>query len=267
MSPLSSPHAGHKHRNRQQKKADEAEIDTNRLNTNVFYDALHQEFNKKMDSVLSGIGNKSRPMSSGSNLKAANSSSYNDLYRSVDFNHNAGGVGSSKFFNLDEENRRLLIKIIREKELEKQRNHINMHRPVRLTSAALNRQREQQRIEQENQKILKRLLQVKASKLLSKDEQMKDYERNFGIASLNYTRSAQASRAPSAGGFRSGFTSSATSLSNKLNHSGRDINSRASSAKSTTSKGQINLAALDANELLKHAAKLSQKRPEWTDRW
>jgi hypothetical protein len=45
-------------------------------------------------------------------------------------------------------------------------------------------------------------------------------------------------------------------------------NSRISSAKSTTMKSRnFNLGDLDAEQLLKHAARLSQKRPEWVDRW
>jgi hypothetical protein len=313
VSPLSSPHQKHRGGNKNNKTRNphdttDQDLDTNRINTNVFYDALHNEFNKKMDSVLNSLGGgsgnnrggSSRPVSSSNtpnsrNTATNNSNSMNDLYNYTSHHHLDGGYraagntaqsGASRFLNLDEENRRLLIKIIREKEraasgARSSSSNIYMHKPVRLTSAALNRQREQQRIERENQNILKRLLHVKGSKTTNRDEQMKDYERNFGIASLNYTRSSSAA----AGGFRSAFTNSMSSLNNSSSkylasphHTDKSsvagggvpsgMNSRLSSAKSTRSSSkQRNLATMDASELLRHAARLSQKRPEWVERW
>jgi hypothetical protein len=274
VSPLSSPHQKHRGSHHDKSRKDtknsrDDDLDTNRINTNVFYDALHNEFNRKMDSVLNNLGSNhnrggsSRPLSSTMKTTTNNNSnSMNDLYANLDHGTNNNSLLGSRLFNLDEENRRLLIKIIKEKEkaLGGGASNIYMHKPVRLTSAALNRQREQQRIERENQKILKRLLQVKGSKITNRDEQMKDYERNFGIASLNYTRSS------SAGGFRSGFTNSMTSLNAKSGGGqASGTNSRLSSAKSTRSKRD--LTSMDASELLRHAARLSQKRPEWVERW
>lgn len=148
-------------------------------------------------------------------------------------------------------------------------------KPMRITSAAINRQRDQQRIERENQLILKRLLKVQPSKNLQKDEQLKDYERNFGVACLNYSKIAP--RTMSAASQSSSFLNSNTSIgfnhhnqsriSTKRSVKSSVANSRISSAKSTSKGGQFSLANLDPSEILKRTASASRNRPEWSDRW
>jgi hypothetical protein len=107
---------------------------------------------------------------------------------------------------------------------------------------------------------------------LKKDEQLKDYERNFGMACLNYSKIAP--RTMSAASNASSFLNSNASIgfnansgvSTKRSFKSSAANSRISSAKST-SKGHFSLANLDPSELLKRTASASRNRPEWSDRW
>ena len=104
---------------------------------------------------------------------------------------------------------------------------------------------------------------MKPSKYLNKEEQLKDYERNFGFTSMNYSRSNGTTSQQSA------FTNSMSNLSaisTKRSTKSSANNSRISSAKST-SKNHFSLMNLDASELLKRTASATRSRPEWSDRW
>lgn len=113
-------------------------------------------------------------------------------------------------------------------------------------------------------------MKVKATKNLVKEEQIKDYDKNFGLSSLNYSRAGSSNSMPS------GFLSSASSiaaasqntslLSTKRSVKSSANNSRLSSAKST-SKSRQQITNIDTNELLRRATSASRSRPEWMDRW
>jgi hypothetical protein len=142
--------------------------------------------------------------------------------------------------------------------------------------------------------ILKRLLQVKPSKNIIKDEQIKDYERNFGYGTLyNGGSSKQRSiyRTSSASSSTIGTTKSGSrsllstannsAMSTKLNSAKSSVNnSRASSASKSRSTsirhhqqnhfqqsfpGLNNLNTLDLLRLKVEIA--PKKRPEWNDRF
>ncbi|XP_053434836.1 cilia- and flagella-associated protein 97-like [Nycticebus coucang] len=130
---------------------------------------------------------------------------------------------------IDQENQRLLKELTRH--AEKPGNRSTMNRwtvnPPKLYHSALNRQREQQRIERENLALLKRLEAVKPTVGMKRSEQLTDYHRN--MAYLNPSppsrqmRSTLGQYSPLKGASR---TSSATSgLSYKSERSVFDTSS------------------------------------------
>jgi hypothetical protein len=271
VSPLPTPHKNpsnshSKHNSKHNKSSNknyyDNSKDTDRLDMNEFYKAFNTDFNKKLDNVFNNLSlNKS-----GSGRSSANTyhnTSANEFNTSFEMHSAQYG---SKIMRLDAENRRLLKKMI--KSNEKSSNPYQ-DKPVRITSSALNRQKDQQRIERENQLILKRLLQVQPSKYLKKEEQLKDYERNFGLTSLNYAQRIAPRAMSSSSGFlnsTSSFDAIKSGISTKRSFKSSANNSRVSSAKSTA-KSQFSMSNLDASEILKRTASASRARPEWSDRW
>jgi hypothetical protein len=143
-------------------------------------------------------------------------------------------------------------------------------KPTRLSSAALNRLKEQQRIEKENRFILKRLLAVKPTKYLDRSEQLKFYEKTNG----SHTKSTKTltsdedknkfllqklsklnSSGTSSGYFTPLSSNMSATSSTKLTSSATTSQSRISSVKSTSSiKVLTNLLGKTV-------------KPAWNDRW
>lgn len=92
---------------------------------------------------------------------------------------------------IDRENQRLLRQLSRvslgsrPESVSGQRRRIRSHTPQnRLPHSALNRQREQQRIERENLAFLKRLESVKPTPGIRRLEQLADYQRHVGYLGM-----------------------------------------------------------------------------------
>ncbi|XP_029790441.1 cilia- and flagella-associated protein 97 isoform X1 [Suricata suricatta] len=116
---------------------------------------------------------------------------------------------------IDRENQRLLKELSRQAEKSGSRSAIprrSIVHPPKLYHSALNRQREQQRIERENLALLKRLESVKPTVGMKRSEQLTDYHRNMGYLSSSPSsrrvRSTLGQYTPLRGASR---TSSATS--------------------------------------------------------
>ncbi|XP_003469240.1 cilia- and flagella-associated protein 97 [Cavia porcellus] len=128
---------------------------------------------------------------------------------------------------IDRENQRLLKELSRQAEKPGNKSAIPKRlsgHPPKLYHSALNRQREQQRIERENLALLKRLEAVKPTVGMKRSEQLMDYHRNMGYLnpapSSRRVRSMLGQYSPLRGASR---TSSATSgLSCKTEPSGFD---------------------------------------------
>jgi len=261
VSPLPTP--------KDRKASNKKEAKRNSMDMSSFYKILNEDINKRMDSVFSIFNDKFAKNSSKTNLKTSfdlNNSNSNN-------NNNSSTKYSTKINKIDAENERLYAKLMStsQKTSSLSRNDSSFNnKPIRLTSSALNRQREQQRIEKENQQILKRLLKVKATKYLVKEEQIKDYDKKFGgLTSLNQSRANSSHSMPL------GFVNSTTSMG-ALSHN-TSVLSTKRSAKSTANNSRLSSAksmnksnhhiSIDANELLKRAASAGRHRPEWIERW
>ncbi|XP_037382263.1 cilia- and flagella-associated protein 97 [Talpa occidentalis] len=116
---------------------------------------------------------------------------------------------------IDRENQRLLKELSRQAEKPGSKSTIprrSVGPPPKLYHSALNRQREQQRIERENLALLKRLEAVKPTVGMKRSEQLMDYHRNMGylnsLPSSRRVRSTLSQYSPLRGASR---TSSATS--------------------------------------------------------
>lgn len=116
---------------------------------------------------------------------------------------------------IDRENQRLLKELSRQAEKPGSRSTIpkrSLGPPPKLYHSALNRQREQQRIERENLALLKRLEAVKPTVGMKRSEQLMDYHRNMGylnsVPCSRRVRSTLGQYSPLRGASR---TSSATS--------------------------------------------------------
>ncbi|XP_012372047.1 cilia- and flagella-associated protein 97 isoform X2 [Octodon degus] len=84
---------------------------------------------------------------------------------------------------IDRENQRLLKELSRQAEKPGNKSAVpsrSSGHPPKLYHSALNRQREQQRIERENLALLKRLEAVKPTVGMKRSEQLMDYHRNMG---------------------------------------------------------------------------------------
>uniref|UniRef100_A0ABK0LM98 Cilia- and flagella-associated protein 97 n=2 Tax=Rattus norvegicus TaxID=10116 RepID=A0ABK0LM98_RAT len=131
---------------------------------------------------------------------------------------------------IDRENQRLLKELSRQAEKPGNKSTIpgrSLGHPPKLYHSALNRQREQQRIERENMALLKRLEAVKPTVGMKRSEQLMDYHRNISYLnpspSVRRVRSTLGHYSPLRGASR---TSSATSgLSCKTDRSVLDTSS------------------------------------------
>lgn len=258
------------------------------LNMNVFYKALEKDLDnayskspkrsalKKSKSL--GIENNNQNQNSYDQT-AASSFDYDYGYTShvnnsldldnPEFSYQISPM-STKVMRSESANQRMYKKLVKPSVGTGYVSPYKEKRPFRVTSSALNRQREQQRIEKENQLILKRLLTVKASKHVVKEEQLKDYEKNLGLSSLSYSKMAPLP--PSMG---STPTHSSLGHNSILNRSGASSkrstfrsNSRCSSAKSNTHSQLSNMSrnSIDPNYLIRRANS-SSRRPQWNDKW
>uniref|UniRef100_A0A5K1VEJ1 Cilia- and flagella-associated protein 97 n=2 Tax=Callithrix jacchus TaxID=9483 RepID=A0A5K1VEJ1_CALJA len=95
---------------------------------------------------------------------------------------------------IDRENQRLLKELSRQAEKPGSKSTIprSADHPPRLYHSALNRQKEQQRIERENLALLKRLEAVKPTVGMKRSEQLMEYHRNMGY--LNSSPSSRRAR-------------------------------------------------------------------------
>lgn len=264
----------------------------NKLDMSVFYKALDQDLNTRMEKAFDHYGTKSlnnkrsnfskKPnVSYEMDLNNNNNNHDNDysytshVHNSLDLDNEMNySPAANKLMRNQAQNKLLYDKLVRPNSTATS-PYEKFNKPFRVTSSALNRQREQQRIERDNKLILKRLLNVKASKHVVKDEQLKDYDKNFGQlnSTLNFSKMSPLS---------SGFTPSSSSLglSTPLNTSAlstkrntfRSSNndSRCSSAKSqnfTHNQFNISQQSLDPNYVLRRANSASRRKPQWNDKW
>jgi hypothetical protein len=252
------------------------------LSMNVFYKALEKDLNSAnlQKSPKRSVLKKSHSLEnnkSHAHVKMDTSCDYDYAYSShvnnsldleCELNYKINPM-TQKMMQHNTENKRLYEKIIKPGSFV---SPYSEPRPFRLTSSALNRQREQQRIERENQQILKRLLHVKASKHVVKEEQLKDYEKNFGLSSLNYSKLAPVPGNYSQANSIAGFDSQ-SGVSTKRNSHRSNVNSRCSSAKSNAREtrtdsrmSNVSHQSIDPNYLLRRANSAS-RRPQWNDKW
>lgn len=262
--------------------------DADRIDTTVFYDALSSEFTRKLGG---GSGGSSSWKHGGGGYTGSS------LNQTIDLSSSSYGP---KLLRLEAENQKLYERLLRDSKKSSSsssrgrrggldRKSSSLTSSFRLTSSALNRQREQQRIEKENQLILRRLLDVKPSRDLQKEHQLRDYERNFGYLSLKMlpvasaSASANSSFAPRTSTAAGGASVTTTHRSSSKRSSAKSSanNSRISSAKSTGMRSAVTFEDDyhhqhgshhgggyhdDPHDVLKRTASLS-RRPEWSDRW
>ena len=123
--------------------------------------------------------------------------------------------------------------------------------------------------------ILKRLLKVKASKCLCKEEQMKDYERNvsYNLVSCSRAQSRMSSSQSNIGALDRSALSTKRSTKSSANDS-RVSSAKRHSRNEMRHEDQFDYASMSSikaqhepRELLRRAASASRKRPEWNDRW
>ncbi|XP_021564646.1 cilia- and flagella-associated protein 97 isoform X2 [Carlito syrichta] len=129
---------------------------------------------------------------------------------------------------IDRENQRLLKELSRQAEKPGNKSIIprSAGHPPKLYHSALNRQREQQRIERENLALLKRLEAVKPTAGMKRSEQLMDYHRNMGYLSSTPSSRRVRSTLGQYSPLRASRTSSTTSgLSCKSERSAFDTSS------------------------------------------
>ncbi|CAF3894953.1 unnamed protein product [Adineta steineri] len=146
-------------------------------------------------------------------------------------------------------------------------NHTRDHRRVRLTSSAINRQKQQQKIERENLRLLDRLQQTRASRGIKRDELLDNYDYQMGYTTFSMPPPpvppprAQPLTRPS----------SATSMASRLPTSQKKLNtqSRPSSASHTINSNNARSRPNSASTSLHGSSRSSSsaRRPIWNDRW
>ncbi|XP_076446065.1 uncharacterized protein LOC143283704 [Babylonia areolata] len=161
---------------------------------------------------------------------------------------------------IEQENKRLLRQIMRQVHSTGEKRHPAKDLKVQqstLTPSAINRRREQQRIENENLAFLKRLQKVKPSRGLSRSEQLTAYNstvlHGIPIATLH----------PTGSGPRSGRQSSASSIAGSLGRT-RSMTSIHSTA---TASSFTSRQSSRAGSRPTSAKKSGRERPPWNDRW
>nr|XP_020457717.1 cilia- and flagella-associated protein 97 isoform X2 [Monopterus albus] len=152
-----------------------------------------QEAQQQKSVPSSGLSNIHQDEDSDQDVNESSLSSERQLGRRLIL-HCPGGrnIKNYSFTNddvqrIDRENQRLLHELSRlspgpslGSAARKKTNMANNSPLVRLSHSALNRQREQQRIERENLAFLKRLESVKPTPGLRRSEQLADYHRHAG---------------------------------------------------------------------------------------
>ncbi|CAF1017042.1 unnamed protein product [Rotaria sordida] len=141
--------------------------------------------------------------------------------------------------------------------------HTKDYRRVRLTSSAINRQKQQQKIERENLKILERLQHTRATNSLKRDELLSHYDRQ--MAYVSYPTSPIPPKI-----HLSSRPSSATIMSSTFSTSGKKSNnqSRPSSASHAMNSNSVRSRPASASTSLHGSSRSSSaRRPIWNDRW
>lgn len=163
---------------------------------------------------------------------------------------------------IEHENKRLLQQIMQQVHSSGRKQQSTKDLKVKqatLTTSAINRRREQQRIENENLAFLKRLQKVKPSRGLSRNEQLESYNttvlHGIPIATLH----------PPGSGLRSGRQSSASSIAGSLGRT-RSLTSIHSAA-TASSFGTASRQSSRAGSRPTSAKKSNRERPPWNDRW
>ncbi|XP_059144806.1 cilia- and flagella-associated protein 97-like [Physella acuta] len=164
----------------------------------------------------------------------------------------------NKARDIERENSRLLKEIVRRVSDGDQRKSY-VRRPItqKLTPSAINREKEIRRIEADNLAFLKRLKQVKPTKAICRENQLKEYHstllHGIPISSLH---------PPPRAGHRSVMDDSASSMTS--------IQSATSTVRSLSSTRSGSSRMSSRPSSAKRAGSSSQyfsRRPEWSDRW
>ncbi len=115
---------------------------------------------------------------------------------------------------------------------------------------------------------------------MQKEEQLKDYEKHFGIATLNYSKMSPLSTGGGLGVERN-YTNSMSSLGmpsanyldefstkQRVSFRSTNQNSRCSSAKSNVSKASRITTPnhMNTSEFMRRSNS-SQRRPQWEEKW
>ncbi|XP_067664064.1 cilia- and flagella-associated protein 97-like [Haliotis asinina] len=163
---------------------------------------------------------------------------------------------------IEKENQRLLREIMKHVAEQREPHQVKRADPTpvrRLTASAINRQRQQKKIESDNLQFLRRLQKVKPTRGMSRDDQINHYQRTmlYGVpiaAGDNLLKSGRRSRPGSAGSTMSQRSRSMCSVT-----SASTTASAASTVRSASSKR--------SGRLTQSAKRIIDARPEWSDRW
>lgn len=118
-------------------------------------------------------------------LSTPGNTSASSIRSSASRRHTNYTFTSNEVRRIDRENQRLLHELSRSTTRSSSRStRRSSATPFRLYHSALNRQREQQRIQQENLAFLKRLESVKATPGMNRLEQLTDYQRQSGYLGI-----------------------------------------------------------------------------------
>ncbi|UJR32190.1 hypothetical protein I4U23_019654 [Adineta vaga] len=141
--------------------------------------------------------------------------------------------------------------------------HAKDYRRVRLTSSAINRQKQQQKIERENLRLLDRLQQTRASRGLKRDELLNHYDNQTGYITYTMPPTPPRTRLPNR-------PSSATLMASTPSTSQRKLNtqSRPSSASHAMNSNHVRSRPTSASSSVHGSSRSSSaRRPIWNDRW
>ncbi|CAF2957592.1 unnamed protein product [Rotaria sp. Silwood2] len=131
------------------------------------------------------------------------------------------------------------------------------HQRIRLTSSAINRQQQQQRIERENLKILERLQNIRPTRSLKRDELLFNYDRLMGVNTYPMEpRYHQPKRPSSTTNISSTFSISESS------HRSQSRPSSATNSLNNTNNNSVRSRPVSAS----HRSSSARKRT-WNDRW
>ncbi|CAF0832148.1 unnamed protein product [Adineta ricciae] len=141
--------------------------------------------------------------------------------------------------------------------------HAKDYRRVRLTSSAINRQKQQQKIERENMKLLERLQQTRASRGLKREELLSHYDNQVGYVTYTIPPAPARAHLPPRPSSATMTTSTAPTSQKKSN-----IHSRPSSASHTINSNRVRSRPTSATSSVHGSSRSSSaRRPIWNDRW